>query len=189
MNRNEFLNRMRYLLSAFPKEDRDEIMYDYEEHFRCGLEAGKSEVEIADALGDVNVIARQFRANFTIKRAETTASASNLLKAVLSTVALGFFNLVFVFGPFVGLVCILFVLFILAIATTIVGFAVLCAVFIALIFPSIISIDMNAGFVIFTSISSTCFGVLLFIGNMYLTKYFFKGTIMYLKWNLSVIKQ
>jgi uncharacterized membrane protein len=176
------------LLSEFPKEDREEILYDYEEHFRMGLAEGKSEEEISKSLGDVYMIARQFKATFTIKRAETTASAGNLIRAVLATVGLGFFNLVFVLGPFMGLVGILIGLFAAAIGLTMAGLGVFLALIISPMF-SAINTDMNPVFLIFSSTGLTCFGLLFLIGDVYLTKFFFKGTLAYLKWNISVITQ
>lgn len=76
--------------------------YEYQEHFRIGLEEGKSEADIAQSLGDPNVIAKQFNVDHLVQKAEENTTVSNILKAVLATLGLGIFNLVFVLGSFLG---------------------------------------------------------------------------------------
>lgn len=189
MNKNDYLKSLDRLLNSLPQEDKNEILYDYEEHFRIGMENGKTEEEIAQSLGDVKAIARQFKADFSIERANTNASASNIFKAVLATVGLGFFNLVFVFGPFMGLVGALIGLFGGALGLVVGGIAAFIAVIISPAFPGIINIDGSLEFWAFISIGVTCLGVLFFIADCYIAKYFYKGTIRYLKWNLEIIKK
>lgn len=60
MSRSEFLNILAQSITHLPKEEQDEILYDYEEHFRIGLEQGKTEDEIAASLGNPHIIASQF---------------------------------------------------------------------------------------------------------------------------------
>ena len=47
MDKNQFLDILKYHLRDFNKADMDDILYDYEEHFRVGKENGKSEYEIS----------------------------------------------------------------------------------------------------------------------------------------------
>lgn len=51
MTKIEFMSRLNDALSSLPQQERTEILNDYEEHFRIGAEMGKSEAEIAGALG------------------------------------------------------------------------------------------------------------------------------------------
>ena len=71
------------------------------------MENGKTEEEIAFSLGDPRILAKQFSASYAVQRAESSTSVNNILRAVLAVVGLGFFNLVFVLGPFLGLVGVL----------------------------------------------------------------------------------
>jgi uncharacterized membrane protein len=189
LNKNEYLKALGNLLAGLPEEEKNDILYDYEEHFRIGTENGKSEEEIASSLGDVRAIAKQYKANFTIQQAQENASASNIFKAVLATVGLGFFNLVFVFGPFMGLVGVLIGLFAAAFGITIAGIASFIAVIISPLMPNLIDTTGNTQFFAFASIGITCMGLLFFILDCYLAKFFFKGTVKYLKWNMEIIKK
>jgi uncharacterized membrane protein len=189
MTKNDFLKSLNRLLSNMPEADRNEIVYDYEEHFRIGLENGKTEEEIAQSLGDVRAIARQFIADFTIQRAQTNATASNIFKAVLATVGLGFFNLVFVFGPFMGLVGVLIGLFGAAFGLAVGGAGAFIAIIVSPALPGLFNIEGNLEFWILLSIGITCLGILFFIADCYIAKFFYKGTIKYLKWNLEIIKK
>lgn len=181
---------MQNLIKGIPDDDRNEILYDYEEHFRIGMENGKTEEEIASSLGDVRLIARQFKADYTVKQAETNASAANIFKAVIAAGALGFFNLVFVFGPFMALVGILIGLFAAACGLVIAGLGIILGLILSPLFPWVINLGgIYPGFLLFASIGITSMGLLFIIGNCYLAKFFYRGTVRYLKWNIEVIKK
>ncbi len=59
MNKEQFLFRLHGALAALPPETRRELMADYEDHFRSGLEHGKSEEEIAFELGSPEELAQE----------------------------------------------------------------------------------------------------------------------------------
>lgn len=67
MNKNQFLQIIKDGLSDFPKQELDDIIYDYEEHFYSAMEAGKSEEEIVNELGDPYVIVNGYRAGYIQK--------------------------------------------------------------------------------------------------------------------------
>jgi uncharacterized membrane protein len=166
-------------------------MYDYEEHFRFGIESGKTEEEIVIALGDPSLIAKQYRANQTIELANTNPSTKNIFGAVLAAVSLGFFNLVIVLGPFIALVGVVFALFASAIAVIISGLALTIASIASPIFPGIISVPLNVPLTAITlfGVGTSALGLLFFIGVYNVAKYFSIVTIKYLKWNLSIINK
>lgn len=60
MNRREFLDLLRYYLRSYPANIINDIVADYEEHFRIGMEHGKSEAEISAELGSPKDIADEF---------------------------------------------------------------------------------------------------------------------------------
>lgn len=192
MNKQEFIAGLNRYLGNLPAPDRDEILYDYEEHFRNGISDGKTEEEIASSLGDPRALARQFNANFLVQRAESDTTAGNTLKAVLATLGLGFFNLVFILGPFIGLAGVLFGLFAAAGAILISGVAVFAASVAGPLLPVTLNSDLGlfitpaAAF--FTSVGLICLGLLFFIANFYLARLFFTATVRYLKFNLNIIK-
>lgn len=60
MTRKEFLTALDQYLVTLSAEEKSDIISDYEEHFRVGLENGKTEAEIAAALGSPYDVASQF---------------------------------------------------------------------------------------------------------------------------------
>ena len=70
MNKDEYLKELRKLLRKLPKEDREDIISDYEEHFTIGMEKGRTEEEISKALGNPKNVAKQIKADHIIKKAE-----------------------------------------------------------------------------------------------------------------------
>lgn len=61
MKKKEFIEKLKSLLYGLPANEVKDILADYEEHFMAGMENGKSEEEIARALGNIEDIAQQFR--------------------------------------------------------------------------------------------------------------------------------
>ena len=59
MTKTEFLQTLERELRNLTESEREEILYDFEEHFAVGLEEGKEESEIAKDLGDPNVIVKR----------------------------------------------------------------------------------------------------------------------------------
>src|SRR3972149_12087185 len=108
MNKKDFINKLSSCLGGIPVEERQDVINDFEEHFKEAMAEGRTEEEIADSLGDPKALANQFKANILVSKAEKTTSAINITTAVLATLGLGFFNLVFVLGPFIGIVAVLF---------------------------------------------------------------------------------
>jgi len=187
MNKKEFLGRLSELIKDIPEEEKNDILFDYEEHFRIGLEKGRKEEEIAASLGDPKVIAKQSRASCILKEAEKTTSASNIIRAIFAAVGLGFFNLVIVLGPAIGLIGILVALFAASFAITVSGAAVLFGTLMGPVFAWNIYIPFAAVVSIPLGIGLTALGLLSIIGAFYLTKLFYKLCISYLKMNLQII--
>jgi uncharacterized membrane protein len=122
-----------------------------------------------------------------LKEAEKTISVNNIMRAIFAAVGLGFFNLVIVLGPAVGLIGILVSLFASAFAITISGVAVLFGTLIGPVFVWNIYIPFAAVVSIPLGIGLTALGLLSIIGAFYLTKFFYKLSIGYLKMNLQII--
>lgn len=60
MKKKEFLDLLRYYLRNLPSNIINDIISDYEEHFECGLQAGRSEEEIVKELGEPEKIANEY---------------------------------------------------------------------------------------------------------------------------------
>ena len=58
--KQDFLDRLKASISCLPLQDQADILNDYEEHFRIGLENGKTEAEIAGSLGSPEELGASF---------------------------------------------------------------------------------------------------------------------------------
>lgn len=183
MKRKEFMKILKSQLSGIPKKDANELLEDYEDHFEMGLKKKRKEEEIAKSLGDPKVIAKQIRAEYHIKSAENKKNLKNILRAVYASLGLGFFNVVVVLGPFIGVLAVLLSLFVVSIAVALCGLAAIIIAFV----PSFSMKAVTSAGLIFIGIGLIALGILFFIGNCYLSKYIYIGTIKYLKWNARII--
>ncbi|GAA0181873.1 DUF1700 domain-containing protein [Clostridium sediminicola] len=192
MNKDNFLFMLKKYLIEIPENERNEILSDYEEHFVVGLEKGRNEEDIVKSLGSPNVIAKQLKATYYIDKAEDDKSTTNVLRAVFASVALGLFNIIFVLGPFLGLIGVLIGLYAVSIGFTISGLIIFISAFWDISVGSMISLG-NVSQLSFLSIFSlgigfAGLGVLIGIGDYYITLGFFKVMLKYLKANLKIIK-
>ena len=194
MNKSEFLNTIERCLGSLRYEEKKDILYDYEEHFRIGNENGKTEEEIAQALGDPRSIAKNYAANYTLEKAKSDPSSRNILEALFAGLSLGFLNLIIVLPIFISFVAVVFSLFAAAFAIIISGVAVFISSFLPINdLLSVISMPydlyINPAVTLLTGVGLSAFGVLFGIGDCYLAKYFYKATVLYLNWTLNVIKK
>jgi uncharacterized membrane protein len=94
MTKDAFLRNLKQGLSGLPAEEVDEILADYSAHFAESGAHGRSEAEVAAALGDPARIARELRADMKLRRLETHWSFSNLMAATMALVGLAIVDLV-----------------------------------------------------------------------------------------------
>src|ERR1700712_5610017 len=89
MTRQAFLPRLREGLRGLPPSAQADIVADYETHFTEGAAAGRSEADVAAALGDPGRVARELRAEIGLKRWEEERSPSAGAGAVFAVLGLG----------------------------------------------------------------------------------------------------
>lgn len=95
MNRVTFMNELRAGLSGLHAGDVNDILADYESHFADGAAAGRSEDEVAQALGDPQRLAREMRAEAGFRRWESNRSAGNFLGVIFALIGLATLDLIF----------------------------------------------------------------------------------------------
>lgn len=61
MNKKQFLCELEKNLNHLKKEDKEEILQDYADHFKIGKKEGRKETEIAKSLGDPVKIAKDVK--------------------------------------------------------------------------------------------------------------------------------
>lgn len=194
MNKDEYIGKLTKLLRKLPKEEREDIISDYEEHFAIGMEKGRSEEEISKALGNPKTLAKQIKAEYMVKRAEDKQSAGSMFEAVLSAAGLGIFNLIFVAVPALILIAVLLTLFVLGGAMVFGGIYMTLASFLQPLLPHY-NFDVIADFGFLSVLGGmlggvvlTILGVGLLAGMVYVTRWLYGLAIRYLKLNLEIIK-
>lgn len=93
MTRDAFLRTLRAGLAGLPQQEIEDIVGDYAAHFADA--SGRSEAEVAAALGDPARIARELRAEAGLRRFEAHWSMSNMLAATFALAGLAFVDIVF----------------------------------------------------------------------------------------------
>ncbi|USG64154.1 DUF1700 domain-containing protein [Brevibacillus ruminantium] len=181
MNRREFIDELNALLRDLPDKERLDIVADYTEHFLIGVERGKSEEEIAESLGSPKALAREILAGYRIHQAQSNASVGNITRAVLATVSLGFFNLVFVLGPFIGMIGALFAFFVAAIT-------LFFAPLVFFLQYGIPNVSHDRMMMLFASMASCGLGGMLAIGLARLSRWLYRQFLRYLQFNVRMIR-
>jgi len=76
MKKQEFLEELEEYLVGIPSNEKEEIMQDYEEHFKIGKKKKRNEGEIVKSLGEPKEIAREMRMTFSSsKKSELKSEA------------------------------------------------------------------------------------------------------------------
>jgi uncharacterized membrane protein len=101
MTRLEFLDTLRRRLAGLPQAEIDELVGDYATHFADGMAAGRSEAEIAAALGDPMRLARELRAEAGFRRWEQAPTPGNFFAVLFGLLALIAVDFVFLL-PLLG---------------------------------------------------------------------------------------
>lgn len=178
LNKNQFLQMLKEELKGLPEEEVQEILGDYQEHFDIGLSEGRSEKDIAMALGNPRVIAKELKANYFVNQASESFTLSHFFQALMATIGLGFFNLLFVLGPVLGLFGIIMGIGASGIALVFTGFYVLVM--------GVIHIQQLL-LAIFLSLSFISAGLIITLLVYEGTRWLLKLIVGYLKWNLNII--
>ncbi|MBL4937396.1 DUF1700 domain-containing protein [Clostridium sp. YIM B02515] len=209
MNKEDFLRNLNSSLSGFTEEERKDILYDYEEHFRLGIESGKTEEALIAELGDPESIANQYKTNLNFEKAaineanenmnnnmntsynKNKTTAEDVSISIIAAIGLLLFNLIFILGPYLGLLGALIGLFAGAVGAFLGGafmtFGTMLLPFTNNFFGVPFNVSPSAAFLF--GVGTIAFGALFFIGDCYIAKYFFKGTSKYLNWNMRIIKR
>lgn len=102
MTKEAFIARLRQGLAGLPAQAIADTVADYETHFADGAAAGRSEAEVAAALGDPARLARELRAEIGLKRWEEERSASGAVSAVFAALGLGALDLLILLPLLMG---------------------------------------------------------------------------------------
>ena len=115
MTRADFMGRLRRGLVGMPTAAAAEIASDYEMHFEDGASAGRTEAEVAAALGDPDRLARELRAEAGARRWDQEKNPSAAAGAVFAVLGLGAIDILILLPILMGVIGALFGFFMAAI--------------------------------------------------------------------------
>lgn len=119
-------------------------------------------------------------ASYHLEQAGTKATPGNVFRAMWAIIGLGFFNLVIVLGPFIGLVSMIF-------AGWVVAVSFIASPFLWLI-QTILYAPSFTMFELFASIALCGLGIFIALGMFYVTRILSKWFVRYLKFNARLVK-
>ena len=180
MTKQQFLTALEKALHKLPKEEKEEMLQDFEEHFAIGEAEGKSEQEIIAALGSPQQIAKETITANSYDQTSTNMTIGNMMRAIWAGIGVGFFNLVIVLGPFIAVLGLILSGWILGISLI---SAPLLFVVNIIVYPS--SFEL---FELFLTIGLCGFGIFTIMGMYEVTKWSAYGCMKYVQFNISLVK-
>jgi uncharacterized membrane protein len=129
MTRAEFLDTLHRRLGGLPPAEIDELLGDYATHFADGMAAGRSEAEIAEALGDPMRLARELRAEAGFRRWEQARTPGNFFGALIGFLALIAVDFVFLLPLLGGLALFTFIAGLLMLGLCVAGLLLVLKLF------------------------------------------------------------
>jgi uncharacterized membrane protein len=127
MTRAEFLSRLKRGLVGLPTSSAADILNDYEAHFDDGAQAGRTEAEVAAALGDPERLARELKAEAGVKRWTQEQTPSAAAGAVFAVLGLGAIDIIILLPILMGVIGTLFGILVAVVALFGSGIAVMVA--------------------------------------------------------------
>jgi uncharacterized membrane protein len=191
MNRKQYFDILEKNLKSLDKEETDDILQDFTEYFEIGIERGRTEQELMASLGSPKTLARQIMFESYVKQAEKSASAAHIGKAVFTSIGLSFFNLIFILPLFLIIFSILSALFIVAVAISAAGVTgAIGSLFLPVISQYVtFNTFIHPAVMVFAFLGIGAFGVIFFIGDIFFSRFLFRLTARYLRFNLEIIRE
>jgi uncharacterized membrane protein len=127
MTRVDFMTRLRRGLAGMPAATIEDIAADYDTHFVDAQAAGRSEQEVAEALGNPDRLSRELRAEAGLKKWEQQKNPSAAAAAVFAVLGLGAIDILVLLPILMSVVGTLFAFFVAAFVCVIAGAVVMAA--------------------------------------------------------------
>ena len=180
MTKQQFLTALEKALHKLPKEEKEEMLQDFEEHFAIGASEGKSEQEIIAALGSPQQIAKEATTSNSYDQTSTNMTTGNMMRTIWAGIGIGFFNLVIVLGPFIAILGLILSGWILGISLV---SAPLLFIVNVILYPS--SFEL---FELFSMIGLCGIGIFIIIGMYPVTKWIAYACTKYVQFNINFVK-
>ncbi|MBC1968497.1 HAAS signaling domain-containing protein [Listeria marthii] len=190
MNKQDFLNELNQRLELLDPKERRELLSDYQEHFRNGIDAGKSEEQIVFDLGTPEEIATDILSERNIREEQVEAEYyyvprknQNANRSVSKQILIGV-------GLFFLDICLIIPIMVSLWSLVISLWATVASFFLSpLLFGVMLLFGADFEFYqMFVSIGLVGLGLmLLFVANA-LTKFTTKATMAIIEWHKYAVK-
>jgi uncharacterized membrane protein len=144
MNRDAFLHALGDGLAGLPADEIDDIIEDYIAYFDEAHASGRSEEDVAVALGDPRRLARELRAEAGLRRWENHRSLGNSGAALLALGGLAAVDIVLLLPLLLAVMVAMFVIGLVTFVLGIVGIGLLLSLFKIAQFASIGAMVLRA---------------------------------------------
>jgi len=144
MNRVAFLTILNDGLAGLPADEVDDILADYMSYFDEAEASGRSEAEVAAALGDPRRLARELRAETGLRRWENRRSLGNSATALLALGGLAAVDLLFLLPVLFAVTLIMLAIGLIVVVFGIVAIGLLLSLFKLGHFASVAAIVLRA---------------------------------------------
>lgn len=181
MSKADFFLQLQERLRGLPHEEQQNILRVYEELFRQAELNGKSEREIIESLGFVPVPIPPHSPHAGFPGGKPARSAENGVRAVVASVALFFFNLIFILPFYITAAALLFSFSLISFLFTFSSIWIILGTGI----PSTLTMLLLE---VFLTLFLTGAGVLMGIGLWKANRGFIRLTKRYVGLNLKLIK-
>lgn len=178
MNKEQYLEILKKRMKNVDKDEKKDILNEYESHFISGYKDNKDDTEIIKKLGDPVKISKEINAMTAINRVEKEKNIKNIFIAAFSIMSLSIFNFIsIIFSFFVLLLLLPLILaYVIAVPIMIVSPIILLVIGVINGFDTI---SMND---IFEVIKGVILGIILGFIGYFVAKYFLNFVVLYLKW-------
>ncbi len=195
MTEQHFISSLERALRSLPVPQRDDIINRYRTHFAEARLQGRSEEEIAHALGDPRTLARSFRATYYMQQIEQPPEGQkvhtvlfHMLRVVLLICTILIFNFVIMLWPVVLVAALLTLTWIAVLifvaGTFLFALGLIMGAFKALVLGSIyVKLTL-----IFYSLAAASGGILLLGVLYFLTRGFLLNMLRYVHANIQMVK-
>lgn len=179
MDQETYLAQLKEYIKSLPKEEQEDVLEDYSEHFEFARSKGKSDQEIIRGLGNSEKVAKEVILQYEITNADSNPTLNSLKRAVFLAMGLGLFNIIFVLIPFL---CLLFII----ISFFVFSFLLLLSPLILVLQEGFTLTLLKEGFLIIGYIG---LGILLFLMSLNASKLLYRGLLKYLSFNLNKVRR
>jgi len=187
MTQVQYMANLHHALKPLPEQRREEILEDIRLHFSEGLEQGVDEETLAEGLGDMNAMVREYRALYATERAQQNPSVGNYLRAIWAGIGMGLLNLIFVLPIAAAIFAVWIGLLVAGVSMALGGALAALITLLDMVFPMNFVLVLNPWINVFGGIALCCMGSLISIGMIVFGRWLGKGLISYIQVNIDII--